>query len=67
MTEAEWLNCDCPLPMLVFLWGDVPPEQKGPLEPRIISGYGDLFHGPGQRISAQQCRLFILRCAQRLR
>ena len=46
---------------------NVPVEQQGPLEPRIISGFRDLFHGPGQRISAEKCRLFILRCAQRLR
>jgi hypothetical protein len=48
------------------LRGDVPAKQKGPLELRISSSYGDLFHGPGERITAHQCRLFILRCTQRL-
>jgi len=66
VTEGDWLTCDSPLPMLIFLRGDVSPEKKGPLEPRIISGYGDLYHGPSQRISAEQCRLFIFRCAERL-
>lgn len=67
MTEAEWLAYDCPLPMLIYLRGDVPVAKKGSLEPRICSGYGDLFYGPGQHISAEQCRCFILRCAARLR
>lgn len=66
MTEVEWLTCDCPLPMLIFLRGDVPVEQKGYLEPRLISGYGDLFDGLGNRISAEQCQLFILRCTEHL-
>ena len=66
MTEAEWLACECPLPMLVFLRGEVPAEQKGPLVPRICSGYGDLYYGPGQHVTDQKCRLFILACARRL-
>jgi hypothetical protein len=66
MTELEWRACECPLPMLIFLRGEVPVERKGTLEPRIVSGYGDLFYGPGQLITADQCRRFILRCANRL-
>jgi hypothetical protein len=67
MTELEWQACEAPLRMLIFLRGEVPAEQKGVLEPRIVSSYGDLFHGPGPRITADQCRRFILRCTNRLR
>ncbi len=64
MTEAEWLACDCPHPMLVFLRGPVPPEQQG--QPRIISSGGDLYGGPSDQVSARKFRLFIAACALRL-
>jgi hypothetical protein len=67
MTEADWLKCEKLLPMLIFLRGDVPAEQHATPTTKIISGdYGDLFCGPGQRISAEQCRVFIHRCVERL-
>jgi hypothetical protein len=66
MDEAEWLAYECPLPMLIFLRGQPPAEQKVPFVPRICSGYGDLDYGPGQHMSARKCRLFILACLQRL-
>ncbi len=66
VTEAEWQTCRNPLPMLIFLRGDVPAEQRGILEPRILTGHGDLFHGPGARISPQQCRRFISACLESL-
>ena len=66
MTEAEWQTCESPLPMLIFLRGEVPAEKTRQFVTRIVSGYGDLFPGPGQHISARKCRLFILACLQRL-
>src|SRR5687768_10703755 len=67
MTEAEWQVCERPHPMLVFLRGAVPAEQKVMPAAGIMSTDGDLYYGPGERISAEQCRRFILRCANRLR
>src|SRR5688572_5764038 len=66
VTEAEWQACDSPFPMLLFLRGEVSAEHKGPMAPRAMSGYGDLFNGPGQHVTADQCRRFILSCANRL-
>jgi hypothetical protein len=67
MTEAEWQSCERPHPMLVFLRGAVPAEVRGTFGSAIISSDGDLYYGPGERISAEQCQQFILRCATRLR
>jgi hypothetical protein len=64
VTENEWNTCECPLPMLIFLRGDVPPEEKRP--PVMHSNHGELWSGAGTRVSVPQCRLFILACAQRL-
>jgi hypothetical protein len=64
MTEGEWLSCDCVLPMLIFLRCAVTGEHKDPLKARIVSGYGNLFAGPGQMIRTDQCRRFILRCSE---
>jgi hypothetical protein len=66
MTEAAWQACRNPLHMLIFLRGEVPAEQRGVLEPRISSSFGELFHGPGDRISSEQCRRFIRACLERL-
>jgi hypothetical protein len=67
MTEAEWQACERPHPMFVFLRGEVPAEVKETFGSAIISTDGDLYYGPGERVAAEQCQRFILRCATRLR
>jgi hypothetical protein len=54
MTEGEWQTCERPLPMLVFLRGEVPAEECETLKRKIISGFGDLYGGPGLRIVEPQ-------------
>src|SRR4029078_4631088 len=65
--ESEWRAGEDPFPMLVFLRGDVPPEQRDNLSPTMHGSGDELFPGQGERMSANQCRQYILKTASRLR
>ena len=65
MNEQEWLNCENPYPMLVFLRGPaVDPQQRHAqhLSRRQIH----LFPGPGDRVSSRKVLLFMAECTRRL-
>jgi hypothetical protein len=63
MTEKEWLDCQEPVPILVFLRGDTPCTE--PDTRSVISDLG-IPRGPGQRISLRKLLLFTAACCRPL-
>src|SRR3954454_7113282 len=62
MTEAEWLACTDPTPMLVFLRGPMVPSDL-----RLDSGHViDMPDYPQSRVSDRKLRLFACGCCRRI-
>lgn len=65
MTEDEWRSSDDPFAMLVHLRGRVTEDEKKTIKSSLHCS-GVLYDGPGEQISATQCRRFIIGCGRRL-
>lgn len=58
MTEAEWLSCTHWMPMLIYLRGEVEPENKPILK-------GALARGDGTRVTRRQLAMFAYACCRK--
>jgi hypothetical protein len=67
VTEAEWLACDHPAAMLVYLRGEVSERERAESRCRLHSSAGELFNGPSPFIPAARFTRFVAACADRLR
>lgn len=67
MTEAEWLACEYPAPMLIYLRGQVSPEERSESRASLHSSEGVLYPGPSPIASASRFTSFVAACASRLR
>jgi hypothetical protein len=65
MKETDWHASGEPIPMLIFLRGEVTAEQRA-AGGRLYSSHGELWSGPGDLIDAEQCRRFTLACLTQL-
>src|SRR4051794_21854452 len=67
MTEQEWLNCDHPAAMLIYLRGEVSAEEMSACTASLHGGAGVLYPGPSPIISGARFTAFVATCAARLR
>src|SRR5215475_6686411 len=67
VTEAEWLACDHPAAMLVYLRGEVLEREREESRCRLHSSAGELFDGPSPFIPAARFTRFVAACVDRLR
>jgi hypothetical protein len=67
MTEAEWLACDHPAAMLIYLRGEVSAQERSESRASLHGGAGTLYPGPSPIVPAERFTYFVAACAARLR
>jgi len=67
MTEAEWLACDHPARMLIYLRGEVSAQERSESRASLHGGAGILYPGPSPIVPAERFTCFVGACAARLR
>jgi hypothetical protein len=66
MTEEEWLACNHPAAMLIYLRGEVSDQERSESKGRLHSGAGVIFDGPSPYLPAIRVTRFVTACAARL-
>src|SRR5262245_35970103 len=66
MTESEWLACDHPAAMLIYLRGEVSAQERSGSKASIYGGAGVLYPGPSPMVPAARFIRFVAACAARL-
>jgi hypothetical protein len=66
MTEAEWLACDHPAPLLIYLRGEVSEKERAESRHGLHSGAGVLLPGLSPFIGPSRFVRFIAACVVRL-
>jgi len=66
MTEAEWLVCEKPGAMLIFLRGEVSAQEQAASKGCLWCSGGRLFDGPSPIIPSARFIRFVAACVARL-